>query len=293
VKVLETIRRARGDRFFERESERLDALRFDAATLVISADAVLADPGTLAPVDRFVERNRASGRRLVLWAQGPSAWYRETWPDPAAIGRTLGGIQRAASARWRPDWVVISGDPLLANALLGARGDTVAASGALTALADSVRAGSAHTRSIVAGLEPFPSATGEAGADSLADERETLFRWAGSDRSRIECVGISLSPGYADAPSFQRRLHATAGLLSGVGKSKAVWIVECASSPVTSGEQAQSALFTWIERWASEQPNVEGVSFSSLGDYEETVGMYSALGRARPATRALPRREGR
>src|SRR5207253_9675654 len=80
--VLEVLRVPRPWRFFEADLRALDDLGLEAATVALSADALRGSSELLDEIDRFVARNRAAGRKLVLWLQPPSSWYGGAWPPP-------------------------------------------------------------------------------------------------------------------------------------------------------------------------------------------------------------------
>ena len=285
-RVLETLFRDRDERFFDRDLRLARELGLDAVTVVLSTDGLMA-PGELLPkLDRFVARNRAEGRKLVLWLQPPSAWYRAGMGSRAEAARVLGAAQRATAARFHPDVQIVVGDPVLAQELIGpGAGRADSARWAIAALAESVRAGSPSTLVAAYGLEESPL-----GPDSSAAARREVFRWAAADSSPVDRVGFALHPGFGDTALFARRLAGARALLEDLGPSKRAWVFECGASPVTFGERAQRRHLEWVLAWAAADPRLEGVSQTALGDYAEVVGLVSALGRRREAFEAYRKR---
>ena len=285
TRVLETLFRERPEHFFDRDLRLARELGLDAVTVVLSTDALVA-PGDLLPaLDRFVERNRAEGRKLVLWVQPPSLWYRTGVASRAEAVRLLGAAERATAARFRPDVQIVLGDPVLAQELIGpGPGRPDSARWAIAALADSVRAGSPATLVGAYGFEEAPL-----GRDSSYAAREALFRWAAADSSPVDRVGFALHPGFGDTALFARQLARASALLDHLGPSKRAWVFECGASPVTFGEAAQRRHLEWVTAWAAADPRVEGVSQTALGDYAEVIGLVSALGRRREAFQAYRR----
>lgn len=280
TKVLETLRSARPWRFFDRALDRLDELGVEAATLSVSGDLLRADPGGMAELERFAERNRAAGRLLVVSVQGPAEWYRGDWPDGPETERVLGSACRKFAERLQPDIEIIAGDPLLLNRMLSLPPGVRGAAEVLAAIADSVKSGSERTLVGLYGFEPWPGLTG---ADSLATARRQLYLWAASDSSAIDRVGFALHPGFGDPAEFAVQLAATDSMLGRLGKGKKAWVFEFAVSPVTSGESVQRQHLEWVVEWARARSRIEGVSQLSLADYAERVGLINGLGRRRPA----------
>lgn len=294
--VLEVLHRPRPWRFFDADLRALGDLGLEAATLVVSADALVGQEELLGEIDRFVAANRSAGRKLVLWLEPPSAWYAGEWPEPDSLAERLGRAQALAAARFRPELAVLIGDPLTADALLMpssrravSRGDTQASADTalvlrarqrLSRLAARVHEASPSTLAGVYGLEIAISAL-----DTLATRRQALFRWAASDSSPIDRVGIVLHAGFTDTSAFAAQLAHADSLLAFVGSTKRAWVFEFGTCPVTFGERAQRAHVEWVVAWAR-QRGMEGVSQRALGDYAETIGLVSALGRRRPAFEA-------
>jgi hypothetical protein len=282
-RVLETLATDRPRRDFDRDLARVRELGLDAATVVISSDAIVA-PGRLwENLDEFVKNLRAGKRKLVLWLQPPSLWYRAGVPSRALAASLLGTAQRDLAIRFHPDLEIVVGDPIFAGALIGA-GAVDSSRWAITALADSVHRGSPSTLVAVYGLEDTPT-----GADSSIAGRSSLFRWAAADSSPVDRVGFALHPGFGDTTLFARRLDRASRLLAFLGPHKKAWVFEFGVCPVTFGERAQRHHLEWVLAWASVDPRLEGVSQTALGDYAEVVGLVSALGREREAFAAYRR----
>jgi hypothetical protein len=252
-------------------------LGLDGATVAISGDA-LASPGALwIHLDAFAKSLRGDGRKLVLWLQPPSAWYRDGIASRALAAAVLGGEARELAQRFHPDLQIVLGDPILASALIG-RSSPDSARWAIAALADSVRAGSPSTLIGLYGLDdPLPA------ADSSSIARLDLFRWAAADSSPVDRVGFALHPGFGDTSLFAQRLDRAHKLLGFLGPHKKAWVYEFGVCPVTYGERAQARHLQWVLAWAAADPRMEGVSQTALGDYAEVVGLVSALGRKREA----------
>jgi len=260
-RILETLVHDRPRRDFDRDLGHVRELGLDAATVVVSADAI-PEPGHLwASLDDFTKSLRGDGRKLVLWLQPPSVWYRSGLPSRAYAVQVLATAQRDLAIRFHPDIQIVVGDPIFASAL----GDS--APWAITALADSVRAGSRETLVGAYGL----------------DDSTKLFRWAAADSSPVDRVGFALDPGFSDTTRFARRLAAATELLGSLGPHKKAWVFEFGVCPVTFGERAQRNHLEWVLAWAGADPRIEGVSQTALGDYAEVVGLVSALGREREA----------
>jgi hypothetical protein len=260
-RILETLVHDHAKRDFDRDLGNVRALGLDAATIVVSADAI-AEPGHLwASLDELTKSLRGDGRKLVLWLQPPSSWYRAGLPSRAHAVQVLGAAQRDLAIRFRPDIQIVVGDPIFASAL----GDS--ARWAITALAESVRAGSPSTL------------VGAYGLDDSTD----LFRWAAADSSPVDRIGFALDPGFGDTTLFAERLSAATRLLGSLGPRKQAWVFEFGVCPVTFGERAQRNHLEWVLAWAAADPRIEGVSQTALGDYAEVVGLVSALGRKREA----------
>lgn len=287
-RILETLATDRPQRDFDRDLGTLRALGLDCATVVISADAIASPGGSWAHLDGFAKSLRGDGRKLVLWVQPPSVWYRSGVPSRALAAQTVGMAQRDLAMRFHPDLQVVVGDPIFAGALVGTPGSPNRTPGAqaagdssrwaIAALAESVRAGSPSTLVGAYGLDDALP-----GADTTATARWDLFRWAAADSSPVDRVGFALHPGFGDTTAFAERLDRATKLLGFLGPHKKAWVFEFGVCPVTFGERAQRTHLEWVLAWASADPRIEGVSQTALGDYAEVVGLVSALGRRREA----------
>jgi hypothetical protein len=260
-RILETLANDRPKRDFDRDLGHVRELGLDAATIVVSGDAIAAPGHLWASLDDFTKSLRGDGRKLVLWLQPPSPWYRAGVPSRAYAAHVLGAAERDLAMRFHPDLQIVVGDPIFVSAL----GDS--SRWAIAALADSVRAGSPSTLVGAYGFE-----------DSTA-----LFRWAAADSSPVDRVGFALSPGFGDTTLFAQHLDRATRLLAFVGPHKKAWVFEFGVCPVTFGERAQRNHLEWVLAWAAADSRVEGVSQTALGDYAEVVGLVSALGREREA----------
>jgi hypothetical protein len=277
-RILEALAADRPRRDFDRDLGHVRELGLDGATIVVSSDA-LAQPGHLwTSLGDFTKSLKGDGRKLVLWLQPPSAWYRTGLPSRAFAVEVLGGAERDLAMRFHPDVQIVAGDPILIAALTEGPDSS---RWALAALADSVRSGWPATLVGAYGLDdPLP------GQDSTASSRWDLFRWAAADSSPVDRVGFALHPGFGDTTLFARRLDRATELLGFLGPHKKAWVFEFGVCPVTFGERAQRNHLAWVLSWASADPRIEGVSQTALGDYAEVVGLVSALGREREAFEA-------
>ena len=280
TKVLESIRETPDDRWLDQEFRRLDDLGVESATLVVSAELLRRGWEALGPIDRFVERNRAAGRELILFVQGDPSWYQTGWPQPDGMTHSLGRACRVGAARYQPNTLLVASDVIAVSSMVRTPGGVETAKGVVRALADSVRAGNDRTLVGMYGFEPWPT---QAGADSHAVARRELFQWAASDSSPVQRVGFVLHAGFGGTDHFAALLAYADTALGRVGPTKKAWVYEFAVCPTVSGEQAQAHHLEWVVRWAAGHPAIEGVSQLSLGDYAERVGLVSALGRKRLA----------
>ncbi|HKA25542.1 MAG TPA: hypothetical protein VKF80_11230 [Candidatus Eisenbacteria bacterium] len=271
TRVLETLAREPPAREFDRDLGYVRELGLDAATVVVSSDAIAAPGDLWARLDGFAQSLRGDGRKLVLWLQPPSVWYRSGLPSRSLAVQVLATAQRDLAVRFHPDVQVVVGDPIFASQLVGTATTRDSSRWAITALAESVRAGSSSTLVAAYGLDD---------ADTSGYD---LFRWAAADSSPVDRVGFALHPGFGDTTLFAERLDRATQLLSFLGPHKKAWVFEFGVCPVTFGELAQRNHLEWVLAWASADARIEGVSQTALGDYAEVVGLVSSLGRRREA----------
>src|SRR5262245_47116283 len=139
-RILETLASDRPRRDFDRDLGTVRELGLDAATVVVSTDAMAAPGALWASLDTFTKSLRGDGRKLMLWLQPPSIWYRNGVPSRAFAVQVLGAAERDLAIRFHPDVQVVIGDPLFVGALVGTPGAADSSRWAIAALADSVRA---------------------------------------------------------------------------------------------------------------------------------------------------------